>query len=159
MRKIEILTGIVLITFFALSYLHFRTNVAAQISAVGTESDMQSRIRSFFDILTIQPVTPEVCQSAYQKLFSGSSSQDIGVMVQRSEELFKGGNRWQYELLDTKPVGADLMLIRYLTKSETHPVIWYFTFYRSPTGVRTWNCIGVRFDTNLDSLFEESWPK
>ena len=158
MRKFEILMGFVLITILCVGYLHFRTNVAAQMSPV-TETDAQSRIRAFFDTLTSQPVSTDAYQSAYQKMLPGSPPQDIGVIVQMTEELFKERNRWQYELLDTKPVGNDLMLIRYLTKSETHPVIWYFTFYRSPFGTRTWNCIGIRFDTNLDSLFQESWPK
>ena len=56
-------------------------------------------------------------------------------------------------------IGNDLVLMKYLYKCETFPVVWYFTFYRtSPRGERTadtgdsWRVIIVRFDTELELL-------
>ena len=159
MKKIVFLAGVGLIIILCVSYLHFRTSVAAQVGQETDVSQIQGRILSFFDaFMNNQPSSPDTYQSAYQKIFSGSLPQDSGSMVQETEKLIKSGTNWRYELLDTKPVGSDLILIRYLCKSETHPVIWYFTFYRSPN-TRNWNCLGIRFDTDYDSLFKENWPK
>ena len=162
MRTIKIVTGIGLITILCMSYLHFQSNVTAQTSTDSEMTALQTRIKGFFDKLTAQPSSPDAFPNAYQRLLSGLQSQETGIqdMVPKTEAMMKNGTRWQPEFLDSKSVGSDIILVRYILKSETHPVVWYFTFYRPPTGtIRTWNCIGVRFDTNLDSLFKESWTK
>ena len=149
MKKLEIVTVVGLITILCMSYLHFRTNAAAQVTD-SEVSSLQPRIKGFFDSLATQSNTSD----AFQKLFTVSQLQDqrIQDIVLKTEELIKVGTRWRSEFLDTKSVGNDVILIRYLYKNETHPVIWYFTFYRSQSGL-PWNCIGIRFDTNFDSLF------
>ena len=38
--------------------------------------------------------------------------------------------REQYE---TKPIGEDIVLVRYILKYEQYPVVWTFTFYRKTT--------------------------
>lgn len=157
MKKIEIVTGIGLITILCLCYFQFRPNAAAQVGSDSDVSSLQQRINNgFFDTLSTQASSAD----AYQRLFSGSQSQipDIQDMAKKTEDMMKEGTRWRHEFMDAKTIGNDLILIRYLYKSDTHPVIWYFTFYRSQSGLR-WNCINVRFSTNLDSLFQESWPK
>ena len=154
MKKSVIVTVVGLITIVCMSYLHFRANVAAQ---TGQENDVlmfQGRIQTFFTSLERSNF-----QLAYQDMLSGSQLNTIQEIVQKTEAMIKGGTRWRLEFLEAKPVGDDLILIRYLYKCDTHPVIWYFTFYRPQSGTRTWNCIGIRFDTDYDSLFKESWPK
>jgi hypothetical protein len=159
MNKYVILTGVGLITILCVSYLHFRTSVAAQVGQETDVSQIQGRIVSFFDaFINNQHPSPDTYQNAYQRMFSGAQPSNISDMVQKTEEMISERTNWRYERLDTKLVGSDLILMRYLCKSETHPVIWYFTFYRSPN-TRNWNCLGIRFDTDYDSLFKESWPK
>jgi hypothetical protein len=64
-----------------------------------------------------------------------------------------------FEPISAKRIGNDLVLMKYLYKCETFPVVWYFTFYRTPPrGERpvdtgdSWRVIVVRFDTELELL-------
>ena len=145
--------------------IHSRPEVAAQAPTESETAALQRRIETFFDSIT------EFSDStrAYQAMFQGTQTPDseIQKMVQETNRLTKT-TRWKFEHLDTKKVGMDIILVRYLYKSETYPVVWYFTFYRSQTGPRSsesvssagaWNCLGVKFNNDTDSLFKESWPK
>lgn len=164
MKKLQIATGIGLITILCVGYFLFRTDAAAQTVADTDAAMLKNRIQVFFDTISEQPNS----LSAYQKMFYGSPLTDSSAaeMSQKTDDLTKSGTGWTPELLDTKSIGTDLILIRYLYKSETHPVIWYFTFYRPPAATRTadntsrtWICIGIKFDTNYELFFNESWPK
>jgi hypothetical protein len=159
MKKNEIMAGIGLIAILSTSCLLFLSSVAAQPGSDTDTSQMQLRVQGFFDTITAQSISPDAFQNAYQRMFPGPLSQDIQDMILKTEEIMKG-TRWTSEFLDRKNVGKDMILMRYLCKSETHPVIWYFTFYRSQTSTTpgTWNCLGIRFDTDYDSLFRESLP-
>ena len=169
MKKNEIMVVLGLIAVFSMSYLHFRPNVAAQ---TGTETDLpalKERVQTFFGTLNTQSI--DSYQKAYQSITDGSQTQenDILEMAKMTDEMItlitRSSSRCSYEFLDNKPVGNDLILMRYLYKSDTHPVIWYFTFYRSQTVARPsdpkakWNCIGIRFDTDIDSLYKGNWSK
>jgi hypothetical protein len=65
-----------------------------------------------------------------------------------------------FEQIEARRIGQDLVIMKYLYKCESSPVVWYFTFYRPPqqgsdmTGTTTsdWMVIGVRFDTDLEML-------
>jgi len=163
MKKNKIVLIFGLIAVMSMGYLLVRANVAAQ---TGTDTDLpglKERVQVFFGTLNVQSI--DSYQKACQKITEGSqtSEADIMEMAKKTDEMItmitRSSSRCSHEFLDSKPVGSDLILMRYLYKSDT-PVIWYFTFYRSQTAARpTWNCIGIRFDTDIDSLFKESWPK
>jgi len=165
MKKIVISTcfATAIIVFFV--YIHFWPEVSAQSPIESETAAIQQKINTFFESI----IEPSGSSSAYQVMFTGTQLSDVVMqkMIQETDNLTKT-SRWKFEYLDTKRVGSDLISIRYLYKSDTHPVVWYFTFYRSQTSTRpsdsttsasSWNCIGVKFDTDLDSLFKESWPK
>jgi hypothetical protein len=40
-----------------------------------------------------------------------------------------------HEMASVRPVGNDLIFLRYLYKGERYPVVWYFTFYRSTSRI------------------------
>jgi len=153
-KKSVIVTVAGLIAILSMSYFHFRVQVAAQSSLENDALLLQGRIQAFFTSLERSSAL-----LAYQEMLSGSQQNTIQETAQKTEDMIKSSSRWRLEHLETKPVGDDLMLVRYLHKNETCPVIWYFTFYRPQSGTRTWNCIAIRFDTDYDSLFKESWPK
>ena len=167
MRKIEIMTGLCLIAIFCASFhFYFRTNVDAQIAAETDAPALRAQIQTFLEMIE----QPGSSSKAYQTLLPSQSPLDPNFLetVQKTDDLKKMGTRWRLEHLSTQHVGNDLILIRYLHKNEKFPVLWHFTFYRPPTAgawssetsaSRSWNCIGVRFVTNYDSLFSESWPK
>jgi len=177
MRKIEIVTGLAVVTILCLSYLHFRTDVAAQTATETDVADLKGQVQRFFTALEAQPGSSDMYpyQSAFKLLPIGSQTPgaDIQNMAKQTEDMIKGGggNRWRPEFLDSKSVGSDLIQLRYLYKGETNLVVWYFTFYRSQTGTRPgetfpmapsgtpkWICIGIRFDNDLDTLFNH-WSK
>jgi len=170
MRKIEVVTGVVIVTILCANYLYFRTDVAAQTGSETDVADLKSRIQTFFTALNnAQPGSQEAYQSAFKLLYTASQTQDKGIseMIDKTDDMIKGGNRWDYEFLDSKSVGTDLIQIRYLYNSDIQPFVWYFTFYRPLTGVRSseilpasrkWNCIGIRFDNDIDTLFLH-WSK
>jgi hypothetical protein len=159
-----------IVTILCMSYLHFRTDVVAQ---TGTDSDIanfRGQILAFFAAIETQPSNLSTIQNAYQKiLVAGQQTQDtefLLTMVEKTDVMLKVGTRWTPEFLDSKSVGTDLIQIRYLYKCDTQPFVWYFTFYRTqtrpndpPTSTRSWNCIGIRFDNDLDSLFKGILPK
>jgi hypothetical protein len=102
-------------------------------------------------------------QTAYQELLAGSQllKQDeaLKVLTEKTNELeTKYGRYRAFERIDAKRVGADLVLMKYLYKCEDFPVVWYFTFYRTPSTAdapaegNPWRLITVRFDTELELL-------
>jgi len=169
MRKIEIVTSVAVVLILCAGYFHFRSEVVAQ-TATETESDLRGRIQTFFAALNAQSGPPDTLIAYQRLLVSGSRTQDtdtMATMVQMTDDMIKGGNRWNHEFLDSKSVGNDLIQLRYLYKSDTEPFVWYFTFYRSQIGTRPgesfpmipptapkWNCIHIRFDNDLDALFK-----
>ena len=165
MKKLAISTSFVTTIFVFCVYIHFWPEVSAQSPIESETAALQQRINTFFESI----IEPSGSLAAYQSMFTGTQPPEavIQKMTQETDNLTKTA-RWKFEHLDTKRVGNDLISIRYLYKSDTYPVVWYFTFYRSQastrpsdstTSVSSWNCIGVKFDTDIDSLFKESWPK
>jgi len=169
MKKIEIVSAVVLVGILCMSYLHFQTDVVAQSGTDTDTADLKNSIQTFFTALDAQPGSLDAYQTAYRILLAGQQAQDkdIPEMADKTDEMIKGGNRWRSEFLDSKTVGNDLIQFRYLYKCDTHPIVWYFTFYRSQVGSRIgdispaqrkWICLSIRFDNDLDSLFQH-WSK
>ena len=54
------------------------------------------------------------------------------------------------EKLDTRQIGTNTVVIRYLLLYDQYPVMWSFVFYRKPsTTPGTWTLVALQFDTNL----------
>ena len=70
------------------------------------------------------------------------------------------GNVLAWESLDTKRVGANIVLVRYILMYDQHPVIWTFVFYRKPSitpsaiapNPNLWVLVEFHFDTDMKSL-------
>ena len=129
------------------------------------ETSLDNRISTFYKDLN----SGSTARPAFEELFRDGSvgvrtpSEAIDTMITKYSELKNSdvGMLQSHERIDTKWIGKDLIIMTYLFKHENVPVVWYFTFYRSPrsagsTGVvanqSSWNAIGVRFDTNLEPL-------
>ncbi len=111
----------------------------------------------------LEGVSMGEARTAYPKLLAGSpllkQTDAIKELVQQTDELgTKYGRSWAFERISAKRAGKDLVLMKYLYKCESFPVVWYFTFYRTPatgeTGTEngTWRVVIVRFDTQLELL-------
>jgi hypothetical protein len=84
----------------------------------------------------------------------------VRALVDKSKEIVaRYGAHRESERLSVRRVGKDLVLMKYLFKCERFPVIWYFAFYREQGrpangGENDWRVISVRFDTQIEPLFE-----
>lgn len=167
MKKAGIIISVTVFSMiFGLLFQDFRSELSAQSVSETEISGLQQRIQTFFESIA----EPSGTTTAFNAMFSETQAQDdpaIQDMIQKTNELTKG-TRWRFEFLDDRTIGQDIILVRYLYKSESYPVVWYFTFYRSQTvrssvdtatSAGTWNCIGIKFDTNLDVFFNESKTK
>ena len=120
--------------------------------------DLDARISQF-----LEGVSMGQAQTAYQELLAGSQllrqSDALKGLIEKTNELEEKYGRYRaFEKVAAKRVGGDLVMLKYLYKCEDFPVVWYFTFYRTPDGgaaaadTDTWRVITVRFDTELELL-------
>ena len=80
-------------------------------------------------------------------------------MVAKAEQIERSyGKHQETERISAKRVGKDLVVLKYLFKCKDFPVVWHFTYYRDfsrtalASDVNNWVVIGVRFNTELESL-------
>lgn len=113
--------------------------------------------------LFLETVSRGQAQEAYGELLRGSQlitqTDALEALIQQTGQIETTyGEYREFEPVETKRIGGDLVLMRYLYKCESFPVVWYFTFYRTPARGETaadsdaWRVIAVRFDTRLDRL-------
>lgn len=147
--------------------------------------EWEDRIRTFFTEL-IANTSSSGMSKPFDELLRGgplaspTESESIKAMrtnLDTIKEQF--GPFKEYEKIDVKPIGKDLILTRYLLKCDQHPVVWNFSIYRRPsatsgltasgalsittspsgsTGDSTWFVIGVKCDAHLDQLLVTPTP-
>ena len=120
---------------------------------------LDARVRPF-----LEAVSQGDTQKAYDELLRGSpllmkKTEALKTLIQQTNELETRFGRYRnFERIDARRIGNDLAVMKYLYKCEDYPVVWYFTFYRLPSGSETpaeesgWRVIIVRFDTELELL-------
>ncbi len=135
----------------------------AQEKAEATDpvvTKLDQRMTRFLDNIVAGDVS-----DAFGDLLAGSQLVEqqpaVNALIGKAKEINQRyGQSREHEQLSTKRVGKDLVLVRYLLKCEKFPVIWHVVFYRNfarPAGATedTWVVISVRFDTQIEALFEE----
>ena len=120
---------------------------------------LETRVKAF-----LEGVSAGETNSAYAMLLRGSQlakqTESVKKLVDKTNELkAKYGECRKFEKIASRRVGEDLVMMKYLYKCEDFPVVWYFTFYRTPSRsdvtlseAGAWRTIIVRFDTDLESL-------
>ncbi len=145
-----VLLLLLLIPFFSTS------PVGAQSTA--PETALDNKIQLFFDTLSKGNT-----EKAVTDLFRNSpmvfGHESMAETTEKIDAVWKEFGEYKgFDWIDTKTVGNDLVIVRYLMKCEKHPIIWTFTFYRtSPPGMTSdltysWKVIGARFDVDLEVL-------
>jgi hypothetical protein len=130
----------------------------AQESSDAEVDKLQARVSRFLEGVSLGTPKP-----AYEELLAGSpllrqteAVEDLVQKTDRLEDLY--GRYVEFEPIVSRRVGKDLVLLRYLYKCENFPVVFYFTFYRTPRSdvsaetSNDWRVIIVRFDTELELL-------
>ena len=130
------------------------------LTETGREYEADVKIRAFFDSL-IRGNSTAYDELLRQSPFGSSDAvQAVTELRNKVEELqTQVGGILAYEKYDTKRVGEDVFLVRYILKYEQAPVIWTFTFYRKPaltTSISSpnsaWMFIQLNFDADIKNL-------
>lgn len=111
----------------------------------------------------LEGVSRGTTKTAYEQLLAGSpllkQTEAVEELVRKTDELKDRYGRYvEFEPIASRRVGKDLVLLRYLYKCESFPVVFYFTFYRTPRSdapadkTGNWRVIIVRFDAELELL-------
>ena len=120
---------------------------------------LEGRVGKFFEAVSMGQA-----QSAYQELLTGSQllkqADALKQLVERTSEIESRYGRFRdYERIAVRRAGADLVLLKYLYKCDSYPVVWHFAFYRVAAAGEaaaatngTWRIVSVRFDSDLRSL-------
>jgi hypothetical protein len=151
--------GAALICFLLLLPAFRLTQTEAQIPPTGDtnrDSDLDSRIQTFF--MTLQRTT--ISTSAFDELLRGSplgsldADQRSGLRSKVDDLKKDFGEIINWEEYESKQIGKDVRLVRYILKYEHYPVIWTFAFYRKPTTsssslTASWVLVKLEFDTEL----------
>ena len=140
----------------SMAYFLFILAAAQPADVRGQEDEevqrLQTRIEGFFENLDDDEVEP---QKAFADLLAGGplATGDFKKLLDGVADLEKKyGGYIEAEQIVSKRVGRDLVLLKYLYKTPTFPIVWYFTYYRPPSDASEWVVITVRFDTRLDLL-------
>ena len=139
------------------TYFHASSGFSPVTSTV-KRSRAKARVSQF-----LEGVSLGTTKTAYEQLLAGSpllkQTEAVEDLVRKTDQLKdRYGQYVEFEPIASRRVGKDLVLLRYLYKCEDFPVVFYFTFYRTPRGdVPTdkndgWRVIIVRFDTELELL-------
>ena len=151
--------------FGGASLLALAIGCVAASAALGQEKPdpvldlLDGKVKQFLEAVSMgEP------QSAYQRLLAGSplakQTEAVKSLVEKTQDLkTRYGEYRTFERIAAKRVGSDLVLLKYLYKCEHFPVIWYFTFYRTPQRIESaaetagaWRVVIVRFDNDLERL-------
>jgi hypothetical protein len=122
---------------------------------------LHQRVSQFLEGVSLG--TPTATSAAYQELLAGSplakQTKAVDALIEKTSQLQERfGPYREFEQIAARRVGNDLVLLKYLYKCENFPVVWYFTFYRTPRADippetnDTWRVIIVRFDNELELL-------
>ena len=124
------------------------------LTDTGRDYECDIKIQNFFRTLsqgnTNAAFEELLRQSLYNSANANTPLPELRNKVDELKESFGEILRW--EKYETKQIGEDIMLIRYILKYERYPVIWSFTFYRKPspsTAPNSWGVVGLHFDTNI----------
>jgi hypothetical protein len=136
------------------------THAQQTAGEVSRNSEFDNKIRSFFEALSKNNNASAIEELLRQSpLGSPSASQQQAELVKQIEDITKQfGSILNWEKIDSKRVGDDIVILHYVLKCEQYPLIWTFTFYRKPLSPSAppitqypWTIIELNFHTDLDT--------
>ena len=145
---------------FLLVLVGFAPLVAAQERTAQQQAEvekLQGGIDDFFKGLSNPLIGPDQAFGTLVGKGPLKGKDELPKLIKKAGELEGNYGRYTgHDVASIKTVGNDLVILRYLYKSERFPVVWHFYYYRAGNGAATtkgdWNLIEIRFDTNLDGL-------
>ena len=153
--------GAALICFLLLFCFQFPPAGAQTQSLVDTSRDheFEPRIQTFFR--TLQGGHSQLAFDGllHQSPLNLGDPQAVADSRSRVDEMrTQFGEILHWERFESKQIGEDVVLVRYVLKYDHYPVVWTFTLYRKPTvtpsisNPNPWLLVELHFDTNLRNL-------
>ena len=134
----------------------------AEAESARIRRDLQEKAEYFLD-----DVANDEIQAAYETLLKDGPLEDFineSALATKTGKLkTKYGDARDFQLVQSKSVGKNLVVMKYLQEFREFPVVWYFTFYRRGDDLQSrndkeWVVVTVRFDTNLEGLLTAAAP-
>ncbi len=122
-----------------------------------TTATLKMQVDDFFRHLNDESRDPQQVFSDFLKNgpLEGKDADVKGLVDKVSTLESKYGQFRAAESIETKGVGKDLVLMKYLYKMQRFPVVWYIIYYRTPrvsSEDPEWVVVSIRFDTRLELL-------
>jgi hypothetical protein len=94
--------------------------------------------------------------NAYETFLAGSAlgeqKEKMSVFISKTQDAFGiYGTLYDYELYDNQSIGANVLVLTYLTRHQRQPLRWRFIFYRAQS---TWTVTNLGFDDVLLDLLD-----
>jgi hypothetical protein len=154
--------GIVVVGLLGLALCSER--VGAQAPSRASDTVVEALAQNVEDFLAAvgERKTPAAFDVLLVDSQLGKQRESLASLIQKTDELeSKYGPLRAVERISARRLGQDVVLLKFLFKCETFPVVWRVTYYRtmslsssSPDRSR-WIVVNVRFDTDLEKLAAE----
>jgi hypothetical protein len=153
----SIATAVICLLLLLPSFRIFPLGAQTQpTTGIARDQDIEARVETFLGTLSSGNAT-----SAIDRFLQMSPLGAPGAAPQRTElrtkidELEAFGKIINWERIETKSIGTDVSVVRYVLKYELHPVLWTFVFYRKPSSTtsmpssNTWVVVELHFETSF----------
>ena len=123
-------------------------------------AEIARSIDAFFKTLHGDPTAPASSQDFYEKAYDtflggtilGEQKEKMSVFVSKTQEAFGiYGPLKDYEIFDNYSIGANVLVLTYLTRHPIQPLRWRFIYYRPD---KSWKLINMGFDDVLLEMLD-----
>jgi hypothetical protein len=94
-------------------------------------------------------------RKAYEDLVANTNlaeREELKILINKTDQaLALYGKATTFEVYDNYSVGANLIVLTYLTHHQFQPLRWRLVYYRAE---KTWSLIDVRVDDQLEDLID-----
>ena len=124
---------------------------------ISREQGLDARITDFFTSLKRGNLASAFDELLQQSAFASPSAEPQ--VSEYKKEAERAGRQFgeiqNWERFESRQIGSDIVLVRFILKYDRHPVMWTFLYYRKPsstlsvTSPGTWELFQLYFDTNF----------
>jgi hypothetical protein len=147
--------GALFLAAFVVAWMLVASAASAQDN--GDVAALGRRVTTFLQNLETKPRSTEATFAEFLANGRlGTRRQDIQSLVASHAKLVElYGAAKAFEQVEAHSIGKDVYSLTYLAKTETYPIVWYVTFYRtqpSDEKLAAWVVISLRFDTRIENI-------
>ena len=123
-------------------------------------AEVAQAVNAFFKALQGDPTAPANSRDFYEKAYDtflagtmlGDQKEKTSYFISKTEEAFGiYGPLKDAEIFDNYSVGTNVLVLTYLSRHPTQPLLWRFVYYRPD---KTWKLINLGFGDNIYDLLD-----